>query len=155
MTIKDKLNDELKAAMKAGDTRRRDILRMVLAAIKQGEVDALDPQKRAAGLGDDDILAILTKEAKRRRESIGEYEKGGRADLVASEREELSLIEGYLPQMMGREEITALAREAIAESGATSERQMGAIMQKLMPRVKGKADGKLVNQIVRELLAAQ
>lgn len=155
MTIKDKLNDELKTAMKAGDTRRRDILRMVLAAIKQGEVDALDPQKRAAGLTDDDILAILTKEAKRRRESISEYEKGGRADLVASEREELTLIESYLPQMMGRDEITVLAREAIAESGATSEKQMGAIMQKLMPRVKGKADGKLVNQIVKELLAAR
>ena len=155
MTIKDKLNDELKTAMKAGDTRRRDILRMVLAAIKQGEVDSLDPQKRAAGLSDDDILAVLTKEAKRRRESIGEYEKGGRADLVASEREELTLIESYLPQLMGRDEITVLAREAIAESGATSERQMGAIMQKLMPRVKGKADGKLVNQIVKELLAAR
>jgi uncharacterized protein YqeY len=154
MTIKDKLNDELKTAMKAGDTRRRDILRMVLAAIKQGEVDSLDPQKRAAGLSDDDILAILTKEAKRRRESISEYEKGGRADLVASEREELTLIELYLPQLMGRDEITVLAREAIAESGATSEKQMGAIMQKLMPRVKGKADGKLVNQIVKELLAA-
>ncbi|MBI5876217.1 MAG: GatB/YqeY domain-containing protein [Chloroflexi bacterium] len=155
MTIKDKLNDELKTAMKAGETRRRDIIRMVLAAIKQGEVDTLDPQKRATGLSDEDMLAVLTREAKRRRESISEYEKGGRADLVASEREELSFIETYLPQLMGRDEIAVLAREAIAESGATSEKQMGAIMQKLMPKVKGKADGKLVNQVVKELLSAR
>ncbi len=153
MTIKDKLNEELKIAMKAGDTRRRDILRMVLAAIKQGEVDALDPQKRASGLTDDDVLAIVTREAKRRRESISEYEKGGRADLVAEEQAELTLIESYLPKLMDREAISVLGREAIAESGATSEKQMGAIMQKLMPKVKGKADGKLVNQIVKELLA--
>lgn len=153
MTIKEQLNEQLKAAMKSGDAITRDRVRMLLAAIKQGEVDTLDPQKRATGLTEEDVLAILTREAKRRRESISEFEKGARADLVAAERAELALIEKFLPQLMGREQIIPLARQAIAESGATSEKQMGAVMQRLMPAVKGKADGKLVNQIVKELLA--
>jgi uncharacterized protein YqeY len=153
MTIKEQLNEQLKAAMKSGDATTRDRVRMLLAAIKQGEVDTLDPQKRATGLTEEDVLAILTREAKRRRESISEFEKGGRADLVAAERAELALIEKFLPQLMGREEIVPLARQAIADSGATTEKQMGAVMQRLMPAVKGKADGKLVNQIVKELLA--
>lgn len=152
MTIKDKLNEDLKNAMRAGDTARRDALRMLLAAIKQGEVDTLDPQKRAGGLTDDEIIGILQREAKRRRESIEQYTKGNRPDLVAQEQAELNLIENYLPQPMSRAEIEALARQAIADTGATSPAQMGAVMQKVMPQVKGKADGKLVNQIVRELL---
>ncbi|MEP7198855.1 MAG: GatB/YqeY domain-containing protein, partial [Chloroflexota bacterium] len=88
-----------------------------------------------------------------RREAIEGFEKGGRDDRAAQEKSELALIETYLPQQMSRAEVEPLARQAIADSGATSERQMGAIMQKLMPLVKGKADGKLVNQIVKELLA--
>ncbi len=154
MTLKDKLNDDLKAAMRAGDAARRDALRMLLAAIKQGEVDTLDPAQRTSGLTDADMQAILTREAKRRRESIEGYAKGGRTDLVAKEQAELAIIESYLPQQMGRVELEPLVRQAIADSGATSEKQMGAVMQKLMPQVKGKADGKLVNQIVRELLAS-
>jgi len=154
MTLKDKLNDDLKTAMKAGDTARRDALRLLLAAIKQGEVDMLDPAKRSNGLADEDIQTILTREAKRRRESIEGYTKGGRADLVAHEEAELAIIESYLPKLLSRAELEPLARQAIADSHATSEKQIGAVMQKLMPQVKGKADGKLVNQIVKELLAA-
>ena len=134
---------------------QRDALRVLLAAIKQGEVDTLDPAKRAIGLADEDVTVILTREAKRRRESIEGYEKGGRADLVAKEKAELDLIESYLPKQMSREEIAELAKQAIAEAGATSEKQMGAVMQKLMPKVKGKADGKVVNQIVKELLGSR
>ena len=155
MTLKDTLNADLKTAMKSGDTAKRDALRVLLAAIKQGEVDTLDPAKRAMGLADEDVTVILTREAKRRRESIEGYEKGGRADLVAKEKAELDLIESYLPKQMSREEIAELAKQAIAEAGATSEKQMGAVMQKLMPKVKGKADGKVVNQIVKELLGSR
>ncbi len=154
MTLKDKLNDDLKNAMRSGDTARRDTLRLLLAAIKQAEVDKLDPSKRTSGLTDADIQDILSREAKRRREAIEGFEKGGRADLVVKEQAELALIESYLPQQMSRAEIEILARQAITESGATSPNQMGAVMQKLMPQVKGKADGKLVNQIVRELLTS-
>ncbi len=147
MTLKDKLNEDLKNAMRSGDTSRRDALRHLLAAIKQVEVDT---RKQ---LSDGDVQDVLTREAKRRRESIEGFEKGGRSDLVAKEQSELKLIESYLPQQMSRAEIETLARQAIRESGATSAAQMGAVMQKLMPQVKGKADGKLVNQVVRELLS--
>src|SRR5712692_4524387 len=105
MSLKEKLNDDLKNAMRSGDTARRDALRMLLAAVKQGEVDMLDPAKRTSGLSDDDVLAILTREGKRRRESIEGYEKGGRADLVAKEQAELNMIETYLPKQMSRAEL--------------------------------------------------
>ncbi len=149
MTLKEKLNDDLKNAMRAGNATRRDTLRHLLAAVKQVEVDT------RKDLSDADIEQILTREAKRRRESIEGFEKGGRSDLVAKEQSELHLIESYLPPQLSRAEIETLARQAIADSGATSATQMGAIMQKLMPQVKGKADGKLVNQVVRELLSSR
>ncbi|TMC49635.1 MAG: GatB/YqeY domain-containing protein, partial [Chloroflexi bacterium] len=130
-----------------GDAARRDTLRHLLAAVKQVEVDTRKE------LSDADVEQVLTREAKRRRESIESFQKGGRADLVSKEQGELQLIESYLPQQMSRPEIEALARQAIAETGAQSPAQVGAVMQRLMPQVKGKADGKLVNQVVRELLA--
>ena len=147
MPLKDRLNDDLKHAMRSGDAARRDTLRHLLAAVKQVEVDTRKE------LGDADVEQVLTREAKRRRESIESFEKGGRADLVSKEQSELHLIESYLPQQLSRAEIEALARNAIAETGARSPAQAGAVMQRLMPQVKGKADGKLVNQVVRELLA--
>jgi len=147
MPLKDRLNDDLKNAMRSGDAARRDTLRHLLAAVKQVEVDTRKE------LSDADVEQVLTREAKRRRESIESFQKGGRADLVSKEQGELQLIESYLPQQMSRPEIEALARQAIAETGAQSPAQVGAVMQRLMPQVKGKADGKLVNQGVRELLA--
>ena len=147
MPLKDRLNDDLKNAMRSGDAARRDTLRHLLAAVKQVEVDTRKE------LSDADVEQVLTREAKRRRESIESFQKGGRADLVSKEQGELQLIESYLPQQMSRPEIEALARQAIAETGAQSPAQVGAVMQRLMPQVKGKADGKLVNQVVRELLA--
>jgi uncharacterized protein YqeY len=154
MPIKEKLNEELKTAMRSGDSQKRDALRMLLAAVKQAEVDNVDPAKRTGGMSDDEVIAVLTREAKRRREAIEGFEKGGASDRADKERSELALIETYLPQMMGRAEIETLARAAIAESGATTPAQQGAVMQRLMPQVKGKADGKLVSQVVRELLTA-
>ncbi len=146
MHPKEQITQDLKAAMKAGDTQKRGVLRLMLAAFKQAEVD------RQKELSAEDALAILMTEAKKRREAIEEMEKAGREELAAQERYELSVIEAYLPQQMSREEIEQLVREVIAEVGATTPKDMGRVMKAIMPRVKGKADGKLVNGIVRELL---
>ncbi|HSH04898.1 MAG TPA: GatB/YqeY domain-containing protein [Anaerolineae bacterium] len=147
MGLKEQLKADLKVAMIAKDGERRDVLRLLMAAIKQIEVDE---QKE---LDDAGVLAMLQKQAKQRRESISEYEKGGREELAAQEKVELAIIEAYLPQMMSREEIEAVAAQAIADVGATGPQDMGKIMGKLMPQVKGKADGRLVNEVVRGLLS--
>jgi len=147
MSLKEQLTQDTIAAAKAGDNPKRDVLRMMQAAIKQVEVD------ERITVDDAGVQQILTKQAKQRRESIAEYQKGGRDDLVAQEAYELQIIEAYLPQMMGREEIEVLVRQAIADTGAAGPKDMGQVMGKLMPQVKGKADGRLVNDVVRELLA--
>lgn len=146
MGLREKLNHDLKEAMRAKQGERRDTLRLLLAAIKQSEVD------EQTELGEDEIEALLFKQAKQRHESITAYEKADREDLAGPERAELVIIEAYLPQMMSREEIEAIAREIIDRVGADSPKSMGAVMGQLMPQVKGKADGRLVNQVVRELL---
>lgn len=147
MDTKTQIQQDMKTAMRTGDTQTRDTLRLLAAAIKQVEVDE---QKE---LDDTAVQAIVMKQAKQRRESISEYENAGRDDLAATEKAELAVIEKYLPQMMSKEEIIALAQPIIADLGATDPKQMGAVMGRLMPQVKGKADGKLVNQVIRELLA--
>ncbi len=147
MDPKQQIQDDLKTAMKAGDTRRRDILRLLMAAFKQVEVD-----KRIT-LSADDALSILMTEAKQRRESIAEVTSAGRDDLVEQQEYELGVIESYLPQQASRDEIAALARDVIREVGATTPKDMGKVMQALMPKLKGQADGKVVNAIVRELLS--
>lgn len=110
--------------------------------------------KRRA-LTDEEAIAVLGKQAKMRRESIEAFGKGGREDLVAKERAELAVIESYLPQQMSREEVAALARAAIAETGAASPADQGKVMQKLMPQVRGKAEGKVVAEVVGALLRGQ
>jgi len=146
MNPKEKLNEDLKAAMKSGDAQRRDTIRLMLTAIKQSEVDT------RTALGEDQIYALLMTEAKKRRDSIAEMRGAGRNDLADKEQAELTLIESYLPQQLSREELEAEARKAIAESGAKSAKDMGGVMKVLMPRVKGRADGKLVNEVVKSLL---
>ncbi len=147
MSIKQQLNKDLADAMRAGETDKRDVLRMLTAAIKQVEVDE---QKE---LTDQEVTDVLTKQAKQRRESIADYEKAGRPELAKVEEAELAVIESYLPKMMSRDEIAALASAVIADVGAQGPQAMGQVMGKLMPQVKGKADGRLVNEVVRELLA--
>jgi hypothetical protein len=137
----------MRTAAKAQDALRRDTLRFCLAAIHNDEV------ARRRDLTDDELTAVLRKQAKMRHESIEVFEKGGRADLVAKERGELALIEAYLPQQMGRDEIASLARAAIAEAGASGAGDQGKVMQKLMPQVKGRAEGRLVAEVVSGLLA--
>lgn len=146
MAIKEKLQSDLADAMRDGNQQKRDTLRLLLAAVKQAEVDGQKP------LDDDGILAILTKQAKQRRESIVEYDKAGRADLSEQEQIELDILETYLPQQLTREQISELAQQAISKVGASDPKDMGKVMGQLMPKVKGQADGRLVNEVVRELL---
>lgn len=146
MSIKEQLQHDMAVAMREGNKTRKDALRLLLAAIKQTEIDG------RITLDDAGVQGVLTKQAKQRRESIADYEKAGRADLVAGEQLELTIIESYLPRLMSREEIRALASAAIAETDVTDTKGMGQVMSRLMPQVKGKADGRLVNDVVRELL---
>lgn len=148
MTLKEQLTQDTIAASKTGDNPKRDALRMMQAAIKQIEID------ERVTLDDAGVIQVLTKQAKQRRESIAEYTKAGRDDLVEQEAYELGIIEAYLPQLMSREEIEVLVKQAVADTGATSAKDMGKVMGKLMPLVKGKADGRLVNEVVREQLPA-
>lgn len=149
MSLKETLQQDRITAMREGDTDRRNALGLLLAAIKQEEVDG------QISLDDEGVMTVLQKQAKQRRESIADYEKAGRAEMAAGEQAELDIIESYLPQQMGREEIAAIAGKIIAELGVTDAKGMGQIMGKLMPSVKGKADGRLVNEVVRELLQNQ
>lgn len=146
MSIKEQLTNDLKAAMKGGEEVRKNAVRALQAAIKQVEVD------KQTTLSEEDLLALIQKEAKSRRESIADAQKADRADLVAGYEAELAIIESYLPKGLSREELVELAKAAIAEAGVTDVKQQGAVMKILAPRTKGRADGKLVNEIVRELL---
>jgi len=146
MELRERLRADLATAMRSNDVRRRDVLRMVMAAIKQTEVDT------RVALDDAGVQDVLRKQLKQRQESIADYRKAGRAEEVERELGEASIIESYLPQMMTREEIEQLARAAIAETGTIDAKGMGQVMSRLMPQIKGRADGRLVNDIVRGLL---
>ena len=143
-----RLQTALKEAMKNKDVPRRDTLRMIMSEIKQFQID------QQKDLGPEDVFQALRKEAKKQRESIDEYRKGGRDDLVQKEQARLAVIEEFLPQQLSADEITAIVQEVIAETGVASLKEMGKVMGPVMQRVKGLADGKLVNQIVREQLSA-
>ena len=145
--LKQHITDDMKAAMKSGDTLRRDTLRMLGAAIKNAEID-----KRGTALEEADIVALIAREIKHRQESIDAFKAGNRADLMAKEEAEKAILEGYMPAQMDRAEIEDLVRKVMASVGAAGPSDKGKLMKELMPQVKGKADGKLVNDIVTELL---
>jgi uncharacterized protein YqeY len=146
MSLKDRLTEDLKQAMRQGDERRKSTIRLVRAAITNAKIE------RGKDLSEDEVLAVIAKQAKQRRESVAEFAKAGRQDLVDQEEEELQILLSYLPAQMSRHEIEVAARQVIAEVGATSMAQMGEVMRRLMSQLKGKADGSLVNQVVREIL---
>ena len=147
MSLTEQLQADMKTAMRDGDTLRRDTLRMAIAAAQNVAKD------KRAPLTDEETLEVLGREVKKRRESIAAYQGAGRADLAAKEQAEIDILTPYLPEQLGEDEIRALAREAVAASGATSPKDMGRVMSGLMPTVKGRADGKLVSRIVNEELA--
>ncbi len=146
--LKQKLTDDLKQAMRAGDKVRRSVIRLVMAAIKNAEI------ARHAALDDTDILGIIAKEARQRQESIEAFRQGNRQDLVAQEEAELAVLKEYLPRQMTREEIIAAARQVIEEVGAQGPGDKGKVMPKLIAQLKGKADGREINAIVTELLGS-
>jgi uncharacterized protein YqeY len=146
MHPKEQMNADLKEAMKEGNAQKKDALRLLLAAIKQVEIDTRTTPDEGQ------VIDLLMKEAKKRRESIDEAHKAGRNELAASEQYELTLIESYLPKQLTRDEIEAEVKKAIEESGAKTAKEMGSVMKIVQPRVKGRADGKLVNDVVKSLL---
>jgi uncharacterized protein YqeY len=146
MDTKVKLENDLKDAMRSGDDTRKRTIRMVLAAIKQTEID------KQVTLDETGVIGILQKEVKTRRESLEEAQKAGRADLVAGTEAEIVVLNGYLPQAMDPAELTALAEAVIAEVVATSPADMGKVMKALLPRVAGRAANDQVSQVVRGLL---
>jgi len=149
MSLKDRLTEDLKQAMRQGDERRKSTIRLLRAEITNTEIE------RGRELSDDEVLAVIAKQAKQRRESVAEFAKGARQDLVDQEEEEWQILVSYLPAQMSRNEIEVAARQVIAEVGATSRAQMGEVMRRLMSQLKGKADGSLVNQVVREILTGE
>ena len=146
--LKQKLVDDLKQAMRERDKVRGSVIRLAMAAIKNAEI------ARQADLDDGDILGIIAKEVRQRRESIEAFSQGNRQDLVAQEEAELAILQGYLPQQMTREEIMTEARRVIEEVGAQGPADKGKVMPKLMAHLKGRADGREINAVVTELLAS-
>jgi len=151
MGLREQLTDDLKEAMRQQDKVRKRTIRSVVTGIQRAETE-LDNTGQRVTLSEDDIVVLIARQAKQREESIIEYQRGGREDLVAEEQAELAILKAYLPQQLGRAEIEAQARQVIAEVGATDPRDIGKVMKPLLARLKGKADGAVVNQVVRELL---
>lgn len=146
MKLLDRIQEDLRKSLKAKDGTRVSVLRFLLAAVKNREIEKKDP------LSDDEILAEIASSAKRRRESIEAFRDGGRQDLVNKEEAELAILAEYLPEQMSADEVRQVAEEVIKAVNARSPADIGNVMKELMPRVRGKADGKIVNQIVREIL---
>lgn len=149
--LKQKLQEELKQSMLAKDVLKTSVLRLLLSAINYFEI-----QKGGAGYEatDEDVITVIQKEAKQRRDSIEQFTAAGRQELAEKETKELKILQTYLPQQMEEEEIKKLVTEAIKEISASSIQDMGKVMGALMPKVKGKADGGLVSKIVKEKLSS-
>ncbi len=145
-TLKEKINNDLKQAMRGGDKVRQLVIRSVLADIKNTEI------ARQATLEDSDILSVIAKSARQHQESIDAFEQGNRQDLVAKEKAEMAILQEYLPRQMTRDDIIAEARQIIEEVGAKGPGDKGKVMPKLIAKLKGKADGREINNIVTELL---
>nr|WP_290665456.1 GatB/YqeY domain-containing protein [Ardenticatena sp.] len=147
MSLKERLQQDLKEALRNRGDVRRNTIRLLLTAIKNAEIE------HGSELSDEQIMQLLQKQAKQRRDSIEQYRRGGRDDLVAEESAELAIIEEYLPRQLSEDEIRAEAQAHIEAVGATSPRDMGKVMGPLMAKLRGRADGALVQKVVRELLA--
>lgn len=146
MTIKTQLNDSMKDAMKSGDEVRKRTVRMVLAAVKQAEVD------KRVELDDTAVMNLIQKEVKNRRESIEEAKKANRPDLVEANEAEITVLEAFLPKAMPAEELRALVQSAITETGAAGPGDMGKVMKAVMPKVAGRAPNDMVSAAAKELL---
>jgi uncharacterized protein YqeY len=148
MGLKERLQDDLKDALRARDERRKSVIRMALTVITNAEVE------HGGDLDDPGVAAVLQKEARQRQDTIAELRQTDRSDLLAKEEAELAILEEYLPKLLSRDEIVAEARRVVEEMGATGMGQMGPVMSTLMVKLKGRVDGRLVNEVVRELLSS-
>ncbi len=146
MSLKERLMEDMKLAMKEHDKERLSVIRMVRASILKAEKDTVKT------LEDAEVLDILAKEVKMRRDSIEDFKKGNRQDLVDQAEFEIQVLMEYLPKQLSKEELEVIIKEAISESGAQSMKDMGKVMAKVMPKAKGRADGKVINEIVKSLL---
>ena len=149
MSLRNRLDAELKAAMRSNDATRRDALRMVLAAVQKAEKEGRHT------LADEEMLGVLAKELKTRHESVDTFKAGGRPDLVAKEEAAIAVVSEFMPQPLSEPELRTLVEQAIAETGAASPREMGMVMGWLSPKTRGRADGRIVSQLVTQLLAAR
>lgn len=147
MTLRERLHDDTTAAMRSGDALRRDTLRMVQNAIYNIE------KSKKVTLSEDEILGVVTRETKTRRESVEAFRKGGREDLAAKEEAEIAILADYLPTALTEDELRALVDQGVAETGAASARDLGKVMGWLSPRIRGRADGKLASGLVAAALA--
>jgi uncharacterized protein YqeY len=147
VTLIEELGDDVKDAMRAGDTARRDALRLILASLKSAEKDLLRP------LTEDEELQVLQRERKKRIEAAEAFRGGGREEQAAKEEAELAVLEEFIPEPLTEEELERILDDAIAENGATSMRDMGRVMKDVMPQIAGRADGAAVSQMLREKLA--
>jgi uncharacterized protein len=150
MALSDQIQSDLTTAMKARDTETTATLRMVVAAIKTARVAG----GQSGALTDEQVTELLTREAKKRAEAAAAFEDAGRAELAEKERREREIIQRYLPEQLGEEELAAIVDEAVAQTGASSPAELGKVMSAVMPKVKGRADGKQVNAMVRQRLGA-
>ncbi|WP_054950031.1 GatB/YqeY domain-containing protein [Numidum massiliense] len=147
MSLADRLVEDMKAAMKAKDKDTLSVIRMVRAAINNAQIDRGQP------LSDAEVTEILAKELKQRNDSLREFSKAGRADLTAKTEREIDILKRYLPEQLSEEQLRLLVQDTIQATGARSKADMGKVMAALMPQVKGRADGKLVNRLVQEALS--
>jgi len=145
--LKEKLKNDLKEAMKAKDNFKRDVIRFLMSAVKQVEVD------ERKELSDEDIMKIIQKSVKQREDAIAQYKEGGREDLVEKEQKEAEILKSYLPQQLSDEELKEIVKKVIEEVGASSMKDMGKVMGAAIKKTAGRADGKRINAIVKELLS--
>lgn len=151
MTIAERIDTDLKDAMRAKDAGKLNVLRMLKSAMKNV---AIEKGGAATALDEGETTQVIRKQVKQRQDSIEQFEKGGRPELAAKEKEEIEILSAYLPQAMSAEELSAAVQEAIAEAGATSRAQMGAVMKILQTKIAGRADGKTLSQEVQKQLGA-
>src|SRR3989440_2514565 len=149
MILQERVDSDLKEAMRARDTTKLGVLRMLKSALKYAAIEKSGPE---AELSDAEAAQVIRKQVKQRQDSIESFEKGGRAELASREKEELSILNAYLPQAMSADELTKIVRETITEVGATSKVQMGAVMKALQAKVAGRADGKTLSGEVQKQL---
>src|SRR6266404_947152 len=151
MALEERVDTDLKDAMRAKDATKLGVLRMLKSALKYAVIEKSGAE---AELNDAEAAQVVRKQAKQRQDSIESFEKGGRAELAAKEKEELSILQAYLPQGMSADELAKVVRDTIAEIGATSKAQMGAVMKALQEKVAGRADGKMLSQEVQRQLSS-